>query len=162
MGICGAYEARQNGAAWGTTHLLSIHRQGVTLRTMGGIPGNQHLVLTFDDTEDETAPDAPTLAHVETVCQWIDTLPGEARLLVHCQQGMNRSTAIGLGVLARYMPPENAGAALHAIRPIATPNKLMVRQWDKALELHGALSRIARRYPCRKWRVPKPPRGSGE
>lgn len=155
IGISGAYEARQHGPGWGVSHLLSIHRDASMLRTMDGIPPERHLVLTFDDTADTAHPLAPRPEHVGAVCAWIDGLPEDARLLIQCQQGLSRSTAIGLGVLARYRPPEDAGALLHRLRPVAIPNALIVRQWDRTLGLKGALSRVAKRFPCRTWRSAK-------
>lgn len=150
--VCSAYEARQHGQAWGTTHLLSIRQPAIKLRTMQGIPEDRHLALLFDDVEDEDEGRAPTPEHVAAVCAWTDGLPADARLLIHCMQGVHRSAAIGLGLLARYLTPERAGAVLHGLRPVAEPNKLMVSQWDAALGHDGALNRIARRFPCRTWK----------
>jgi predicted protein tyrosine phosphatase len=151
--VCGQYETRQFGVESGVTHLLSVRGVKNRLFTLDGLAEDRHLVLVFDDTPDGADPDAPTAGHVETVCRWVDTLPLNAKLIVHCLQGMHRSAAIGLGILARYMPPLDAGAALHAIRPMANPNRLMVSQWDRALSLNGALLAAAARFPCRVWQT---------
>lgn len=155
MGVSSAYEARQHGAAWGVTHLLAITHDVGRLRTMTGIPDERRLVLEFADVDEEAEMGGPTPAHVETVRRFVDGLPADARLLVHCLQGMGQATAVGLGILARYLPPEAAGAALHAMRPTAVPNMLIVEQWDAALELRGALVKVATRFPCRVWRAAK-------
>ena len=149
--VCGQYETRQHGEAWGTTHLVSMRGSRVRLFTMAGIADDRHLRLVFDDTLDQADLNAPTIGHVDEVCRFVDALPADANLLVHCLQGMHRSTAVTLGILARYLPPEDAGAALHALRPMAIPNALMVGHWDAALGYDGALLETAKRFPRREW-----------
>lgn len=150
--VCGQYEARQLGTECGLTHLLSVNATAIKLRSITGLPEGCHLALVFDDTLDPANPAAPPPSHVQAVCQWIDTLESESRLMIHCLQGISRSTAIALGLLSRYLPPHKAAAALHGVRPWADPNRLITAQWDKALGLEGELIDAARPFPCKVWK----------
>lgn len=152
MHVCGQYESRQLGLACGVTHLVTIKSKASRPFHLQGIPEGQHLLMEFDDTVDATQLNAPQPEHVGQVCAWVDALPAESRLIVHCLQGINRSTAVVLGILSRYLPPDHAAATLHLIRPWANPNRLMVEQWDKALGHNGELQRVAALFPCKVWK----------
>ena len=149
--VCGQYESRQLGLGCGVTHLVTIKSKASKAFHLSGIPDGQHLILEFDDTVDANHPHAPPPEHVEEVCAWVDTLPAESRLIVHCLQGINRSTAVVLGILSRYLPPDRAAETLHRIRPWASPNALLVQQWDAALGHKGELQRVASLFPCKVW-----------
>lgn len=151
MHVCGQYEARQLGLACGVTHMVSIKSMNLRLLSLEGLPASRHLVLNFDDVCDANDRAAPTAKHVQSVCGFVDSLQTEDGLIVHCAQGISRSTAMALGILACYLPPGEAGAALHRLRPMAEPNHVLVRLWDAHLGSEGALIGVARRFPCRNW-----------
>ncbi|PST26422.1 phosphatase [Mesorhizobium plurifarium] len=145
-------EARHNRALWAPTHLVSIRAPATRLLSMIDLPPERHLELRFGDTIDPDAPDAARPAAVEATFAFIDSLPEEAHLLIHCLRGIGRSTALTLGVLARYMGPEEAAATLHALRPEAKPNRHVLGLCDAALGLKGKLAKQALRFPAKVWK----------
>lgn len=151
MTICGAYELRQGFVSWQGTHVLSIQRGGARYHGPA-LPADRHLVLEFDDVTDPSRLDAPTLAHLAAAMAFVDALPAEAALVVHCTQGVSRSTALTLGLLAREVPPMEAAGLLHTLRPFACPNPLVVRLWDDLLGLQGELVVAACHFPTVSWR----------
>ncbi|EHK73505.1 hypothetical protein SM0020_33648 [Sinorhizobium meliloti CCNWSX0020] len=145
-------EARHNRALWAPTHLVSIRAPATRLLSMIDLPPERHLELRFGDTIDPDAPDAARPAAIEATLAFIDSLPEEAHLLIHCLRGIGRSTALTLGVLARYMGPEEAAAALHALRPEAKPYRHVLGLFDAALGLKGKLAKQALRFPAKVWK----------
>lgn len=151
MAICGAYELRRGFLAGAGTHILGIQRRNMPF----GEPlltRDRHLILEFDDVTDPARPEAPSVAHLEAAMAFVDNLPEEAALVIHCMQGVSRSTALALGLLAREVPPLRAGHLLHSLRPSACPNPLLVRLWDDLLGLRGELVQVAERFPTVVWR----------
>ncbi|WP_275789559.1 phosphatase [Pararhizobium gei] len=148
-------EARHNRSLWAPTHLISIRAPGTKLLSMIDLPEDRHLELIFSDSAD---PDEPGVASPEAIAAsfaFIDTLPEDARLLIHCLRGMGRSTALTLGILSRYMDPEDAAACLHALRPEAKPNRHVTGLCDAALGLKGRLAKQALRFPAKVWKPAK-------
>ncbi|PDT85424.1 phosphatase [Sinorhizobium sp. BJ1] len=145
-------EARHNRADWAPTHLVSIRAPATRLLSMIELPPEQHLELYFGDATDPDAPDAARAEAVEATFAFIDGLPQDADLLIHCLRGIGRSTALTLGILARYMEPEEAAAALHALRPEAKPNRHVVGLCDATLGLKGKLAKQALRFPTKIWK----------
>ena len=148
-------EARHNRADWAPSHLISIRATGTKLLSMIDLPEERHLQLQFGDAMDPDEPDAAKLAHVEATFAFIDTLPSDAHLVIHCLRGIGRSTALTLGILGRYMEPEQAAAALHALRPEAKPNRHVVGLCDTVLGLKGKLAKQALRFPAKVWKPAK-------
>ncbi|MDK1384702.1 phosphatase [Sinorhizobium sp. 8-89] len=146
-------EARHNRHLWAPTHLVSIRAPASRLLSMIELPPERHLELYFGDATDPDAPDAARAEAIEATFAFIDTLPADAHLLVHCLRGIGRSTALTLGILARYMAPEEAAAALHALRPEAKPNRHVVGLCDAVLGLKGKLAKQALRFPAKVWKA---------
>ena len=145
-------EARHNRAHWAPTHLVSIRAPATRLLSMIDLPPERHLELYFGDATDPDAPDAAPPEAVESTFAFIDGLPKDAQLLIHCLRGIGRSTALTLGILARYMEPEKAAAALHALRPEAKPNRHVLGLCDATLGLKGKLAKQALRFPTKVWK----------
>lgn len=148
-------EARHNRALWAPSHLISIRAPGTKLLSMIELPTEQHLELLFGDATDPDEPDAARIEAIERTFTFIDGLPADAHLLIHCLRGIGRSTALTLGILARYMEPEEAAAALHGLRPEAKPNRHVITLCDTALGLKGRLAKQALRYPAKVWKPTK-------
>ncbi len=142
--VCGQAEARQNAERWLPSHVISIYSPASRYLGPPMLPDGRHLHLRFDDTLIEGLAGAPSAWIVRDVCDFVDALPAEARLVVHCQQGISRAPALALGIIARTLPPDRAVAALMRLRPMAIPNRLIVRLWDQQLGLGGALVEAAR------------------
>ncbi len=122
------------------------------LLSMIDLPPERHLELHFGDTTDPDARDAAPLQAIEATFAFIDSLPEDANLLIHCLRGIGRSTALSLGVLARYVAPEKAASSLHALRPEAKPNRHVLGLCDAALGLKGKLVKQALRFPAKVWK----------
>jgi len=110
-------------------------------------PHPDHLVLTFVDMD--YPPPHPycdwpvfTMAERSQVEQAIEFSRGRESLLVHCQVGIGRSTAIALAVLASRMDDDTALRTLLEIRPEAVPNLHVVALADDILGRDGNLVRV--------------------
>lgn len=159
--VCRKNRVRDTAKKLAVTHILSILDPCDRLVTPSCVHPANHLTLNMDDTHEPGDAYPPTLAHVEGVHVWARSLPGDARLLVHCFQGVSRSTAMTLGLLAARMPVADAAERLRAIRPEATPNRLLVRLWDERLSLGGALIAAAEGFPPPQWSLPLHLRATG-
>ena len=155
MIVASQTEARHNRSAWAPTHLISIRAPGTKLLSMIDLPEERHLQLLFGDVTDPDEPDAARAAHIEQTFAFVDGLPQDAHLLVHCLRGIGRSTALTLGILARYTEPEEAAAALHGLRPEAKPNRHVTGLCDTVLGLKGRLAKQALRFPAKVWKPAK-------
>ena len=152
MLITSQSEARRFAHELAPTHVLSIKSDRTRYFGPTGLPEGQHLMMVFNDTTDVADNDPPTHAHFDRIQAWMEQLPTDARLLVHCLQGVHRSCAIGLGFLVQQVPPLRAAYLLHTVRPYANPNRLMARLWDERLGLKGELLKVVEHFPCDVWR----------
>ncbi len=152
MLITSQSEARRFCDLLQPTHILSI--KGFRTRYFGptGFDPDHHLRMEFNDIVDSDGEDPPAHHHLEQMQCWMETLPKDARLLVHCLQGVHRSCAMGLGFLAQQTSPLHAASLLHSIRPQADPNRLMIKLLDERLKLHGELNAAADYFPCSVWK----------
>lgn len=93
------------------------------------------LRLSFDDVEDmpEHFSDplddlGPTLADVRAIVDFAKQLPSDARLVIHCEAGISRSTAAAMIVLSvRGVSPDGIQKILREVAPQADPNLRMLR-----------------------------------
>ncbi|CAN5379081.1 hypothetical protein BH10PSE3_BH10PSE3_07500 [soil metagenome] len=105
-------------------------------------PSPAHLVLAFEDVDDDTLG-----VRVATQDQVAEALAfarahSKGSLLVHCFHGVGRSAAIALAVMSDRLGPGNERAAIDrllTIRPIATPNLVVVKLADNVLQRQGEL-----------------------
>lgn len=120
-------------------------------------PHPDHLVLTFVDMD--RPPPHPycewpvfTMADRSQVERAIEFGRDRESLLVHCQVGIGRSTAIALAVLASRMDDEAALRTLLEIRPEAVPNLHVVALADNILSREGNLVRVVTEWDSgRAW-----------
>jgi predicted protein tyrosine phosphatase len=90
----------------------------------------------FDDVEDEDSdPDrSPRADDITGIFDFIRSLPAgppPAPLLIHCQQGISRSTAVALSWLYGHLPFSGARLAeaiglILELQPRAKPNRLVL------------------------------------
>lgn len=140
MHICGQSEARRLYEELAPTHVLSIITPGRSYLGPKGVAADCHLKVAFEDVEDPSRLNGPTLDLVRAIGAWAAQLPDDARLCLHGLQGVRRAPAIGLGLLAARLPPAEAAASLGPYcRHAPDPNLLVVRLFDEALGLGGAL-----------------------
>ena len=125
-----------------------------------GIP---QLILQFHDSEHTGAVPRRgplILATPEQIAQIVafgqkhwEQSPGKT-LLVHCAQGVARSTAAALTIMAAFQlaqkgicDPQDCAARILRIRPRASPDPHMAALADEYLGLSGVLSRAVYHHP---------------
>jgi predicted protein tyrosine phosphatase len=120
-------------------------------------PAHRRTILRFHDDISERPgvilPERDDIAAILDFGRGLSGHPGEKHLLVHCHMGLSRSTAAMATLLAQAEPEIDADeifGRIHAIRPQAWPNSLMVRMADEALERRGALVTAMRRLHGRQ------------
>lgn len=157
--IRGREEAsRLLGGVHDFTHVLSLRNTSDSI----AIPGFQRvsckLQLNFDDLS-TSAPWGrwlpPERHHVQAILRFGQSLRDGDKILIHCEQGISRSTASAFMILAQLFGPGNEDAAMDYVykeRPIARPNRLMVGYADSLLDRNGAMNDALVRARERRWK----------
>jgi predicted protein tyrosine phosphatase len=149
--VCGVAELDAHCAV-GVTHVLSILDPGdPPPPALGAFGEHERLDLRFHDIIDPQPGmrlAAPT--DVDALLAFGRDLAAEraAHLLVHCHQGVSRSTAAMALVLAQARPDAPADAALAEVARIrrrAWPNLRIIELGDSRLGRGGTLVAAARR-----------------
>ena len=98
---------------------------------------NHHREFFDDICEDFHWGREPRREHVERILKSVRKQPAGTHFLVHCQAGISRSTATGLGVLAALgWDEDEAVAQLAANHPEGRPfwpNRLILQHFDALL-----------------------------
>lgn len=107
----------------------------------------KHLVLHFEDTEQEFQLRSPQLWHVERLFQWLEEreVTPNTNLLFHCHAGVSRSTAMAWSALLRIgVSIEDAFQLVVANADNRIwPNLLILKHADELLKMEGALTQFA-------------------
>lgn len=94
-----------------------------------------HLILRMADTEVATDLWAPQQSDIDRAFTFVGK---DDRVLVHCEGGISRSVAMGLGFwVSDGVPVQDALIRVHADRPNMAPNKLILRLIDNHLKMDG-------------------------
>lgn len=169
--ICGLDELDRHAGAT-ITHLLSILDPDAPLPPLFNFnPPGARLTLRFHDIILQH-PDyiLPRREDMAAALEFGRTLPARdpAHLLIHCHMGVSRSTAAAIALLLQAHPglDEDAAVAhIHALRPRAWPNSLMIRHADALLGREGrllaAVGRLYRRQLEANPRFAEPLRTGG-
>ncbi|HLJ63035.1 MAG TPA: protein-tyrosine-phosphatase [Stellaceae bacterium] len=148
--VCGIDELQQHASA-GVTHVLSILDPGTPAPSaFAAFDRHERLDLRFHDILDP-AP-LMQMAMPEDIERLLEFGRGlmareAARLLVHCQMGISRSSAAMTLILAQARPDrpaEEALAEVARIRARAWPNLRVIELGDQALGRGGELISAAR------------------
>ncbi|KKB77144.1 hypothetical protein VW35_15585 [Devosia soli] len=148
MLVCSQTEARRNGVEWAPSHIISIYGPESRYLGLPDFDQSRQLHSRFEDVVDPTAPGAPSTVHVEEVLRFVEGLPKDARLMIHCLQGRTRAAAIALGILAKTLPADKAGQTVFRSVAQASPNPLVVALFDRVLKLDGKLIKAGRKFPA--------------
>ena len=85
----------------------------------------------------------PQPSDLARVLEFTADLGAGDRLLVHCASGVNRSTAMAIGVLIQHAVPYGiAYRQVAVLRPSLAPNRLIISYVDTRFGLGGELNRL--------------------
>ena len=142
--VCRADELLQKTAALKPAAVLSIEHPGTT-EGHGAAPrltdGTPQMILSFWDAEQAVAA-GPDLAQVEQGLAFVMEHIKQGDVIIHCNRGKSRSTAMALGVLALLNPHMDESKLIDkllAIRPEAAPNIIVVAMVDQLTGRGGKL-----------------------
>jgi predicted protein tyrosine phosphatase len=104
------------------------------------------VVIPFVDVQD-SHPQGPKSHLIAKVLVFLDKHKNRP-ILIHCQYGHSRSTALALmHMIYQKMDPTEAVAALHRIRPGSCPNIRIVRMISRHLKCHDAVMHALIAHP---------------
>jgi predicted protein tyrosine phosphatase len=105
-------------------------------------------IIEDKDSAYYRAPRAADLDAIFNYAAGLPAIPTPAPLLIHCQQGISRSTAVALVLAHSQLPPteDRAAKALEitlTLRPQAVPNRLVLQLGFARLMPPAEASRLA-------------------
>jgi len=125
--VCGRNAVRATARRFGATHVVSLHDPDQVAYRPSRVDGVNHLRLAVCDDTDPSLAHAPTRWTAQAVLHFGQRLGPDARVLVHCEAGVSRSTAAAVLLLAQATGDAALAVALVvAARPQARPNPLLV------------------------------------
>lgn len=143
--ICQADEVVKKVAELKPAAVLSIEHPGVKQGEAGFAPrltdGTPQMILCFWDSE-QLVERGPDIEQVEQGLAFAMEHIMKGDIIIHCQGGISRSTAVTLGVLSQLNPgkgEEELIKMLLDIRPIAAPNIIIVDLVDQLTGRDGRL-----------------------
>jgi predicted protein tyrosine phosphatase len=136
--ICGIFEAGRWAENGWPTHIISMVDPGVQIL----FSCENHLVLHLHDVESQLMESwvLPNEHHLDSILEFSKDLQDGDRLLVHCHQGISRSTSAAIGIMIQHgMDAEAAYRHVESVRDILLPNGLITRMIDNRFGLNNAL-----------------------
>ncbi len=156
--ICGIDEL-PNHADAGVSHVLTILDPGwPDPEHFARFRPHRRTVWRFHDiVHPHEGQTHPTEAHAQAILDYGVALRDEAvaHLLIHCHQGLSRSTATAIILMTQAKPGGEAEAFEHlrAIRPFSWPNSRMIAMADSLLGRGGTLLEAMRDHHRRMARA---------
>ena len=141
------------------THLISIcDPDADEMLPHLGLPKGHRLVVHFHGLDDPRNAEigfdgkrlvAPKESHIREALAFAKKLDSTEGLLIHCYQGISRSTALAFAVLCQSCPrvsEQDVLARVIELRPEALPNRLVVKHADKLLGRKGRMAAALKRF----------------
>lgn len=127
---------------FGVRDLVSIIQPNAQPPTPPGVdPARHHRCPVHDIVEAQPGEVLPEAGHIAELIRFLRTWDGEAPLLIHCQAGVSRSTAVALiAHVLQTGDPRRSAIALREASPYAWPNRRIVALADSILGLDGELT----------------------
>lgn len=95
------------------------------------------LKLRFNDEENDWIATAPNANDVRDILRFARTFKPDDTIIVHCEAGICRSSAVALGVYVFHHGLDGAREAFKAYDGLIVPNSLLARLLDEAMSLNG-------------------------
>jgi predicted protein tyrosine phosphatase len=85
----------------------------------------------------------PQPRHLETILAFTEDLGDDDRILIHCNAGQSRSTAVAIAVLIQHdLTPQEAFDTVAQLQPNLLPNMRLIEYTDHYFGLGGALIKL--------------------
>lgn len=144
--ICPLIEVPQVIKTYAPSHVVSL----IHLRDGSQLPEEikqaNALHLNFDDIESpQDGCIYPDMAHMAPLVEFLRSWDANEHILIHCWQGISRSVATGLILLAMHAPGRERLQAqrLHGAMPFARPNRRLLALADEYLGRQGEIIAMA-------------------
>ena len=141
--VCGLNAAQSQIDLHTAKSVISILGPETPHRDFAGISSENHLKLTFNDINLETAGFiAAKTSDADKLVGFINNWDQQNPLLIHCWAGISRSTASAFTALCLLRPQADEVKLARMLReasPSATPNRLIVAQVDAMLNREGRM-----------------------
>jgi predicted protein tyrosine phosphatase len=144
--VCDRSSVSEYTSKYGITHVLSLLDPGRKPFLHPKFDKNNWKMVHFEDVFHTSNLYAPTYEDVENCLNWAKALPDDAVLLVHCEAGVSRSTAMALAILTLKGGVDNIKQHIEhllEIRPHAIPNSLISKYADQYLNAGGKLFELS-------------------
>jgi len=142
--VCGLTRAQEQIKLHGAKSVIGILGPETPHPTYADIDPKNHLRLTFNDINVETAGMvAAQETDVQKLVAFVKNWDRKAPLLIHCWAGISRSTASAFSALCVLKPDADEihlARQLRQASPSATPNKLITAKVDALLKRNGRMS----------------------
>lgn len=136
--ICGIFEASRWADNNWPTHIVSMVDPGINI----SFACKNHLILHLHDVESQLRNEwvLGSEEHIDAILEFTKDLGPGDRLLVHCHQGLSRSTAAAIGIMLQHgFDAESAYRYVESVRDILLPNGLIIKMLDERFGLNGHL-----------------------
>lgn len=158
--------ARRDLKKYAATHVLTVNLRNRKPYLEDLLPRQHWGHMVCDDVIDPNDALAPTNDQVKYWLNWFKSLPENACVLVHCEAGISRSTAMALAGMVDYHGVEKLDSCVEMLltqRPSSSPNTLITEYADKHLNAEGRLlnkalelserymERLKKQYPFLKY-----------
>ncbi len=145
------------------SHVISVIDPGHEPETPNGV--KNHLKLGFDDiieisekntiyrlNDNKVDQVLPSKNHIKSIVDFLSSWDNTKPIVIHCWCGVSRSMATATYLLCKQNP-KNINTNIKYIRsiaPHANPNKLMIKYFEKSLNIENEISKSYKTYPHTK------------
>ena len=145
------------------SHVISVIDPGYVPETPKGV--KYHLKLGFDDIEnldsdhrifrsntDKIPPQLPNENHIKSIADFSASWNPISPIVIHCWCGVSRSMATATFFLCKHDSADiNKNIRyIRSVAPHANPNKLIIKLFEKNLQIENEISQAFLKYPHTK------------
>ena len=142
------------------SHVISVIDPGYVPKTPNGI--NNHLKLGFDDIVeirsdnhifrqniDQIDQILPNSQHINSIVNFTNLWDKSKPIVIHCWCGVSRSMATATYLMCKenILQIDQNIRYMRSIAPRANPNKLMIKLFEKSLNLNNEITKAFLKYP---------------